>query len=172
MEQGGGKRLGVDVPLRENAGDRERMRDVGLARLAELAFVRLLAHADRKLVGVAVLVVAAIGGGMVALQPVLQGLGNWNLLVFFVGVVGLLVFTGVPIAFAFVLATFGYLALTTQTPTLVVVGRMDEGMSHLILLAVPLFVFLGLLIEMTSMARARLGRRRMKPRSSSAVIRR
>ena len=37
---------------------------------------------------------------------------------------------------------------------LVLVGRMDEGMSHLILLAVPLFVFLGLLIEMTGMARA------------------
>ena len=37
---------------------------------------------------------------------------------------------------------------------MVLVGRMDEGMSHLILLAVPLFVFLGLLIEMTGMARA------------------
>ena len=35
---------------------------------------------------------------------------------------------------------------------MVVVGRMDEGMSHLILLAVPLFVFLGVLIEMTGMA--------------------
>jgi tripartite ATP-independent transporter DctM subunit len=34
---------------------------------------------------------------------------------------------------------------------------MDEGMSHLILLAVPLFVFLGLLIEMTGMARALVG---------------
>jgi tripartite ATP-independent transporter DctM subunit len=31
---------------------------------------------------------------------------------------------------------------------------MDEGMSHIILLSVPLFVFLGLLIEMTGMARA------------------
>ena len=40
---------------------------------------------------------------------------------------------------------------------MVVVGRMDEGMSHLILLAVPLFVFLGLLIEMTGMARAMVG---------------
>jgi tripartite ATP-independent transporter DctM subunit len=49
---------------------------------------------------------------------------------------------------------FGYLALTTSTPLLVLVGRMDEGMSHIILLAVPLFVFLGLLIEMTGMARA------------------
>src|SRR4029079_11538217 len=41
-----------------------------------------------------------------------------------------------------------------RTPMLVLVGRMDEGMSHLILLAVPLFVFLGLLIEMTGMAKA------------------
>ena len=32
------------------------------------------------------------------------------------------------------------------------IGRMDEGMGHLILLSVPLFVFLGLLIEMTGMA--------------------
>ena len=36
----------------------------------------------------------------------------------------------------------------------VVVGRIEEGMSHLILPSVPLFVFLGLLIEMTGMARA------------------
>jgi len=34
---------------------------------------------------------------------------------------------------------------------------MDEGMSHLILLAVPLFVFLGMLIEMTGMAKAMIG---------------
>jgi tripartite ATP-independent transporter DctM subunit len=34
------------------------------------------------------------------------------------------------------------------------VGRMDEGMSHLIMLAVPLFIFLGALIEMTGMAKA------------------
>jgi tripartite ATP-independent transporter DctM subunit len=64
------------------------------------------------------------------------------------------VFSGVPIAFSFALATFGYLALTTTTPMIVMVGRLDEGMSHLILLAVPLFVFLGALIEMTGMARA------------------
>ena len=86
--------------------------------------------------------------------PWLKPLGNLNLVIFFVGVVGFCVYAGVPIAFAFGLATFGYLALTTRTPLMVLVGRMDEGMSHLILLAVPLFVFLGLLIEMTGMARA------------------
>ena len=32
------------------------------------------------------------------------------------------------------------------------VARLDAGMSHFILLSIPLFVFLGLLIEMTGMA--------------------
>src|SRR5947199_2885867 len=91
------------------------------------------------------------------LGPVFRLLGNINLIIFFVGVVAAPVFAGVPIAFAFGLAIFGYLALATHTPLMVLVGRMDEGMSHLILLAVPLFVFLGLLIEMTEMARALVG---------------
>jgi tripartite ATP-independent transporter DctM subunit len=86
--------------------------------------------------------------------PTFKSFGNWNLIIFFVIGVMTAVFAGVPIGFSFALATFGYLALTTRTPTMVMVGRMDEGMSHLILLAVPLFVFLGLLIEMTGMARA------------------
>jgi len=88
------------------------------------------------------------------LGPTFRQLGNLNLIIFFVGVVAAAVFAGVPIAFAFGLAVFGYLGLSTHTPLLVLVGRIDEGMSHLILLAVPLFVFLGLLIEMTGMARA------------------
>ena len=29
---------------------------------------------------------------------------------------------------------------------------MDEGMSHLLLLSIPLFVFLGILIDITGMA--------------------
>src|SRR5581483_5216210 len=57
-------------------------------------------------------------------------------------------------AFAFGLATLAYLTFTTQIPLTIVVSRMDEGMSGLVLLAVPLFVFLGLLIDMTGMARA------------------
>ncbi|MBE9607242.1 TRAP transporter large permease subunit [Acetobacteraceae bacterium H6797] len=86
--------------------------------------------------------------------PLLKPLGQINLLIFFVGVVAGCVFAGVPIAFSFALATFGYLELTTSTPIVVIIGRLDEGMSHLILLAVPLFIFLGALIEMTGMAKA------------------
>ena len=101
-----------------------------------------------------VAVVAAAIGIFWALGPILKPLGNLNLVVFFVVVVATCVFSSVPIVFSFALATFGYLALTTRVPVTTLVGRMDEGMSHLILLAVPLFVFLGLLIEMTGMARA------------------
>jgi tripartite ATP-independent transporter DctM subunit len=116
--------------------------------------LRLLRVGNWRLVLATLAAVGIVIGVMVALQSFLRELGNLNLLIFFVGVVSLNVFSGVPIAFSFGLATLGYLGMTTELPITVVVGRMDEGMSHLILLSVPLFVFLGLLIEMTGMARA------------------
>jgi tripartite ATP-independent transporter DctM subunit len=104
------------------------------------------------------LAAVAMAGALIALfwlaGPDLKPMGKANLLIFFVGVVAINVFAGVPIAFSFGLATFGYLVLTTSTPMTVMVGRLDEGMSHLILLAVPLFIFLGAVMEMTGMARA------------------
>jgi tripartite ATP-independent transporter DctM subunit len=130
---------------------------VGFSLMLISGVLRLAAAADLKLVLGAVVLVGVAMAGLSALAPVLGPLGNVNLVIFFVVFVGLMVFAAVPIAFAFGLATVGYLALTTSTPLPVVIGRMDEGMSHLILLAVPLFVFLGLLIEMTGMARAMVG---------------
>ncbi|WP_213954376.1 TRAP transporter large permease subunit [Variovorax sp. dw_954] len=127
---------------------------VGVVLIMAMALLRLASFANRKQAALVVLAVAVLVGAFLAVQPMLASLGNLNLLIFFVGVVGLLVFSGVPIAFAFGLATLGYIGLTTSTPVGVVIGRMDEGMSHLILLSVPMFVFLGLLIEMTAMAKA------------------
>jgi len=127
---------------------------VGVGLMALFAFLRLARAGDARVVAGAVLSVALLIAVFWLAQPWLRPLGNINLIIFFVGVAGFCVFTGVPIAFGFGLAIFGYLALTTRTPLMVLVGRMDEGMSHLILLSVPLFVFLGLLIEMTGMARA------------------
>lgn len=126
---------------------------VGAGLMLLAASFRLLRLASPKPVMLAI----AITLGLVLLfwlaGPALKPLGKLNLVIFFVGVVALNVFSGVPIAFSFALATFGYLSLTTSTPLIVLVGRLDEGMSHLILLAVPLFIFLGALIEMTGMAR-------------------
>jgi tripartite ATP-independent transporter DctM subunit len=126
----------------------------GIGLMALFALLRLARASDFKVVLGALLSVGLLIGVFWLAQPWLRPLGNFNLIIFFVGVAGFCVFAGVPIAFGFGLATFGYLALTTHTPLMVLVGRMDEGMSHLILLSVPLFVFLGLLIEMTGMARA------------------
>jgi tripartite ATP-independent transporter DctM subunit len=130
---------------------------VGIGLMLLVALLRLGQVSDWRHVAGAVALVAALIGALVLLAPALKPLGNLNLLIFFVFLVGAMVFAAVPIAFAFGLATFGYIVLTTHSPDVVVIGRMDEGMSHLILLAVPLFVFLGLLIEMTGMARAMVG---------------
>jgi len=127
---------------------------VGISLMIVFAFLRLLRYGQPKTVLMALGTVVAIMGVFWLAEPFLRTLGNLNLIIFFVGVVALCVFAGVPIAFGFGLAIFGYMALTTRTPIMVLIGRMDEGMSHLILLSVPLFVFLGLLIEMTGMARA------------------
>ena len=127
---------------------------VGVALMIAFSLFRLIdtvrdkqAVAALALVGIAVLGFWLFGSN-------LKGAGYINLVIFFLGVVALAVFAGVPIAFAFGLATFGYLALTTRVPMLTLVGRMDEGMSHLMLLAVPTFIFLGQLLEMTGMAQA------------------
>jgi hypothetical protein len=45
------------------------------------------------------------------------------------GLVAAMVFAGIPIAFSFGLATFGYLA-TTHIPMMVMIGHMDEGLDH------------------------------------------
>jgi tripartite ATP-independent transporter DctM subunit len=130
---------------------------VGIVLMAVFAVLRLLKAASTKHAVQAVAIVAAIVLAFWLISPLFANLGRINLLIFFVGVAGGCVFAGIPIAFAFGLATFGYLALATPMPIPVLVGRMDEGMSHLILLAVPLFVWLGLLIEMTGMAKAMIG---------------
>ncbi|HEY1610423.1 MAG TPA: TRAP transporter large permease subunit [Paraburkholderia sp.] len=81
-------------------------------------------------------------------------LGNADLLIYFIGLVGICIFLGVPIAFSFATATFAYIHFTSTIPLSVVISQMDQGMSSIELLAVPMFVVLGLLLEMTGIARA------------------
>ena len=97
---------------------------------------------------------AAIWVGLEVMPPFLMGLGNANLLLFFgVGVIALIII-GVPIAFSFGAATISYFVLTSDLPLTVVVGRINEGMSHFILLTIPLFIFLGIQIQYVGMAHA------------------
>jgi tripartite ATP-independent transporter DctM subunit len=133
---------------------REIAMPIGIALMGIFATLRLLREARAKHIVTALVLVAGLCAAFWLGRGAFEDLGRLNLLIFFVGVAAGSVLAGIPIAFAFGLGTFGYLALSTGTPMTVMVGRMDEGMSHLILLAVPLFVFLGQLLEATGMARA------------------
>jgi tripartite ATP-independent transporter DctM subunit len=124
---------------------------VGCALMFLICATQLLRRRPADIL-VVVITLLVVGLALSAAAPALKLLGNWNLLLFFVLLLGGAVLIGVPIGFAFAISTLAYLALTTSAPLSVVVSRLDEGMSSLILLAVPLFVFLGALIEMTGMA--------------------
>jgi tripartite ATP-independent transporter DctM subunit len=126
---------------------------IGCALMVLVCAARLIRQRPADLL-VAALVLLALGLALHVAEPALRLLGNWNLFLFFVLLLGGGVLLGAPIGFGFGAATLAYLALTTSAPLSVIVSRMDEGMSSLILLAVPLFVFLGALMEMTGMATA------------------
>lgn len=111
-----------------------------------------LPHIKFKDLASVVVLLVGVSGGLYLAAPWIKAAGNWNLVLFFIILLGAAIMAGVPIAFAFCLATISFLLATTHTPILVVVGRIDEGMSSLILLAVPLFVLLGQLVEATGMA--------------------
>lgn len=146
--------LEVSTPTLEiSEGYRAAAVLAGIMLMLVAAILRLLS-AHWKPVAATGLTVILCGGLLWLLSPTLMTLGNVNLVIFFLLMLVACVAIGVPIAFAFGLATLCYLSLSTATPLSIIPNRMQEGMSHLILLAVPLFVFLGALIEMTGLARA------------------
>lgn len=87
-------------------------------------------------------------------SDVLTSLGLYNIMIFLVVLVALCLVAGVPIAFCFGLGALSYLGFTTTVPLMVVIGRMDEGMSSLILVSVPIFVLLGCVLDATGMGKA------------------
>jgi tripartite ATP-independent transporter DctM subunit len=125
----------------------------GAALMLLICVLRLVRLIGKPLLAV-LIVLGLLAGALFFLAPVLKSVGNWNLVFFFVILLAAGVLLGVPIGFAFGTATIAFLMCVTKVPLTIVVSRMDEGMSGLVLLAVPLFVFLGLLIDMTGMARA------------------
>lgn len=133
-----------------------RVAAIPFGMAAMLAIV--LAYAVQTVPLRALLAAVVLVAGMAALgytqREALPALGGWNMLIFMVGGVALGLMAGVPIAFCFGLGALSYLAFTTQVPLLIVVGRMDEGMSSIILVSVPIFVLLGCILDATGMGKA------------------
>jgi tripartite ATP-independent transporter DctM subunit len=127
---------------------------VGILLMLMTAIDKLLQHSTlaQTLGALALTVVLAVG--LSTAQPWFENLGNVNLILFFVVLVAFCMIIGMPIALAFILATAAYLQFTTTIPVSIVPGRVSEGMSHMVLLAVPMFVLLGALIEIAGLAHA------------------
>jgi tripartite ATP-independent transporter DctM subunit len=129
---------------------------VGIGLMLATALLRMTRHASRDL-AIALVLLATVALVLWGTAPALKALGDWNLIVFFALLLGAAVLAGVPIAFCFGLATIAYLLTVTTAPLEVVTSRIDEGVSSLVLLAIPLFILLGHLIVMTRMAEAMVG---------------
>jgi tripartite ATP-independent transporter DctM subunit len=128
--------------------------NVGLALLAIVALAQIVVGARDN--GAELLIAL---GSIAAASAALYGLslatgGRYDLVLFFLLAGSVCVLIGMPIAFAFGLAALAFLQWTTSIPISIVVGRFEAGMSHLILLSVPMFIVLGLMFEMTGMARS------------------
>ena len=128
-----------------------RVASIGFGFLAMLGMILLYAaRTVRKAdLALAALLVAAIAGACWMMK-----LGTSNISIFLVGFVVVALVAGVPIAFCFGIGAVCYLAFSTQVPLTVVIGRMDEGMSSLVLVSVPIFVLLGCVLDATGMGKA------------------
>lgn len=126
----------------------------GIGLMAVLMVISVLrSRAWRAIAGTLI-----VTGALVALcwwlKPSLLSIGNWNLPIWLGLLVAVLLCIGVPIAFCFALGTLAYLTFASHAPVFVMLGRIDEGMSALILLSVPVFVLLGCILDATGMGKA------------------
>jgi len=129
----------------------------GFTLMFAVALSRLISTTSLKNLVFCGLVVLGVCSALYLFQVQLVDMGSAHLLLFFVVGVALIVLVGAPIMTAFGLSTLAYLLTVTDIPIAVAVNRIDEGMSGLILLSIPLFVFLGALIEAMGLAEAMIG---------------
>jgi tripartite ATP-independent transporter DctM subunit len=126
----------------------------GFILICVTALLQLARRAEMRHVTLGLLIGAAIIGTLFLAKPYLMEIGNYSLIVFFVVLFLCAVCIGLPIAFCFGISTVAYLSFASTSQYLIFVNRMEEGMSSLLLLAVPLFVFLGYILQITGFARA------------------
>ncbi|RWO46248.1 MAG: TRAP transporter large permease subunit [Mesorhizobium sp.] len=126
----------------------------GLALMSVIAVGHAIRAATLANLAAAVAVIAALAVVGWLLSPLFLTFGYANIVIFLVGVVAVCLLLGVPIAFCFGVGTIAFIAFSTHVPMIVLVGRIDEGMSSLILLSVPIFVLLGCVLDATGMGKA------------------
>ena len=121
---------------------------VGLALIALFALERLIAgYPPRRALAIGVLMLAATGvivwlagASIFADNP---GISLAGMIVLFFAAILL----GMPVSFAMLFAALSYLELTDSAPVLAVPQAMVDGTGNFVLLALPFFIFAGLIME-------------------------
>lgn len=126
----------------------------GMALMAILMLLSVVRTREWARIFGTLMVTAAVVAVLWYARPTMLALGNWNLPIFLGLLVAFLLVIGVPIAFCFALGTLSYMTFASKSPVFVMIGRIDEGMSSLILLSVPVFVLLGCILDATGMGKA------------------
>ncbi|PTE20372.1 hypothetical protein C5F48_17865 [Cereibacter changlensis JA139] len=127
---------------------------LGMAMMLGILLVHLFRTSQVAHIALGTAVLAALALGLWLGSPLFIALGSTSLLLFLVVIVAACLAAGVPIAFGFGIGTLTYLAFGSHVPVFVMIGRMDEGMSSVILLSVPIFVLLGCVLDATGMGKA------------------
>ncbi|QTL01727.1 TRAP transporter large permease subunit [Aquabacter sp. L1I39] len=127
---------------------------VGICIMAAIAVARAVRRAHVVDIAASLAIIAGLFVVLWFSAPSLIRAGNITIVLFLVVFVAGALAAGVPIAFCFGVGTLSYLAFATRVPIFVMIGRMDEGMSGLILLSVPVFVLLGCVLDATGMGKA------------------
>ncbi|WJS87071.1 TRAP transporter large permease subunit [Paracoccus sp. TOH] len=126
----------------------------GIGLMAALSLLSVLRTREWRIIAGTVVLAGALIALLWFARPTLLSIGNWNLPIWLGLLVAVLLCGGVPIAFCFALGTLAYLTFASHAPIFVMMGRIDEGMSSLILLSVPVFVLLGCILDATGMGKA------------------
>ena len=126
----------------------------GIGLMLALVLRYVVSISSRRDLLLAALLIAAIGCACWLLSPMLVKAGNINIPIFLIGFVAVCLLAGVPIAFCFGMGTLCFLGFGTTIPMEVMVNRMDEGMSSMVLVSVPIFVLLGCVLDATGMGKA------------------
>ncbi|QGY32963.1 TRAP transporter large permease [Pantoea cypripedii] len=117
-----------------------------LARLQEIARLSSLLWSA--------LIIGVIAAAFWYSQSFFNDIGNYSLIFFFVVLVLVCIAAGIEIALTFALATLAYIGIMTHAPFSIVINRLDAAISDFVLLSIPLFIFVGVLLEATGLSKA------------------
>lgn len=140
--------------LQISVGYRAASITVGFSLMLLTCLTRLQAIARLSSLLWSIAVIGAIAAVFWMSQSFFNDIGNYSLIFFFVIMVLVCIAAGIEIALTFALATLAYIGIMTNAPFSIVINRLDAAISDFVLLSIPLFIFVGVLLEATGLSKA------------------